>query len=381
MQTKKKKKIAILKNNLVSQGGLEKYTFRLASYFQKKGLDVTLITTSDLKDLPFRVARLDNSSYFPSRRIKKFNQATCSYIKNNSFDLIFGMDRTTQQTHYRAGNGVHAHYLQQRKQLEPFLKRFSFSFNPLHRTLLNIEKQAYESKGLKVLFTNSHMVRKEVSKYYLVPPQKIQVVHNGVQWHEYAQAFNCWPQKQSFFKEKLGLSPTSYQFLFVGNGFERKGLVFIMQAMAKMKDMDFQLCVLGKDKYFHQFIKLRDKLGLKEKVIFFGPRSDVVHFYQIADACLVPSLYDPFANVTVEALAMGVFVISSIYNGGHEILNPQNGLIIENLFDIESIRQVMMEACNRRKTERSAYLIRQSVKHLDFSIQLEKIANMTLSSL
>ncbi len=54
-------------------------------------------------------------------------------------------------------------------------------------------------------------------------------------------------------------------------------------------------------------------------------------FYQLADALAIPSFYDPFANVTVEALAMGLFVVSSRSNGGFEILDPSKGIIIENL--------------------------------------------------
>ena len=65
---------------------------------------------------------------------------------------------------------------------------------------------------------------------------------------------------------------------------------------------------------------LAAKLNIQRRVTFFGPQKEIRPFYQFADALVIPSFYDPFANVTVEALAMGLFVVSSKSNGGHEIL-------------------------------------------------------------
>ena len=68
------------------------------------------------------------------------------------------MDRNSRQTHIRAGNGVHKAYLEIRKKESSFLKKASFVLNPLHRSILTLEKKAFESKELKVLFVNSNMV-------------------------------------------------------------------------------------------------------------------------------------------------------------------------------------------------------------------------------
>jgi len=114
-------------------------------------------------------------------------------------------------------------------------------------------------------------------------------------------------------------------------------------------------------------------LGLKDKVRFFGSQDEMRPFYQYADALVIPSFYDPFANVTIEALAMGLFVISSKHNGGHEILNKQNGIVIENLLDVDAFAASLHVALQHKKTEKSADLARQSVKHLDFSAQLAKL--------
>jgi glycosyltransferase involved in cell wall biosynthesis len=93
---------------------------------------------------------------------------------------------------------------------------------------------------------------------------------------------------------------------------------------------------------------------------------------------VIPSLYDPFANVMVEALAMGLSVVSSTANGGCEVLSAQTGLCIEQLFDPHSVAGVLLQALSRPKTKISAQMRRDSVKHLNFAQQLELIVNATL---
>ena len=122
-----------------------------------------------------------------------------------------------------------------------------------------------------------------------------------------------------------------------------------------------------------QYLAKVVQLNLTENVHFFGPSQEIRRFYQLADCLVIPSFYDPFANVTVEALAMGLFVVSSKNNGGHEILNAQNGAVIDDLLSEDAMVAALETALNNRKTENSSHMIRESVKHLDFSNQLRTL--------
>ena len=101
----------------------------------------------------------------------------------------------------------------------------------------------------------------------------------------------------------------------------------------------------------------------------------------MADCLVIPSIYDPFANVTVEALAMGLFTLSSKQNGGHEILDIHNGDVIRDLYDPADFARTLTQAMTHPKTQESAARIRQSVQHLDFSHQLRLITQTTLDSI
>ncbi|MCP5469210.1 MAG: glycosyltransferase family 4 protein [Chlamydiales bacterium] len=351
------KKVILLKSNIAARGGLEGYTRHLGAAFAKSGHSVTLLTTGEVPALPFEVHSLCNTTKLSLLHHLRFDALTRKWLKeNSSYDIIFGMERNCFQTHYRAGSGVHAAYLKKRALVEPTWKRFSFSLNPLHLNLLRLEKEAFEHPNLQKLFTNSHMVREEVLEHYRVDESRLCVVPNGVDW-EGSEIEVRDPQKP-------------LHFLFVGNGYKRKGLLYLFEGLANLKEM-YTLTVVGKDKNLSYFKFMAEKLGLN--VHFAGPQSNLSPFYAAADAVVIPSLYDPFANVTLEALARGIFVVTSKMNGGKEVLTEQSGVIIENLTDPTSVQSALLTAFAHPKTEKRACAIRESVRHLDFSHQLTAI--------
>ncbi len=217
------------------------------------------------------------------------------------------------------------------------------------------------------------MVKGELLHYYGVDPTNICVIHNGVEWEEMQSDFAAWPERRAENARMCDLDPSLFHFLFIGNGYARKGLQQLLFALAQLKERGFHLSVLGRESHLGHYRALAARLNLAKRVTFFGPRLDVRKFYQLADLLLIPSLYDPFANVTVEGLAMGLFVLSSKSNGGHEILNEENGALIPDLFDRDSFAETLRSALEHRKTEARATAIRHSVRHLDFSLQLRTL--------
>ena len=372
-------RVAILKNNLKSKGGLEKYTFRIANAFTQRGIDVDILSADEMEKDPksplIRTVKLPIQRTLKFRKLEEFDDSIRNHLAKTKYDIVFGMDRTSHQTHLRAGNGVHAAFLKRRMMMDPLYKRLSIPFNPIHRTILNLEKSGFESPTLETLFCNSNMVKEEVLSHYNVAPEKIQVVHNGVEWHEKEKDFSNWIENKNRLLTQLKLDPNVYHFLFCGHSYKRKGLAPLLEALATLPRKDFHLSVIGKEKHMYVFEALVNKLKLKNKVRFFGEQTNTTPFYQIADSIVIPSFYDPFANVTLEALAMGVYVVSSEFNGGKEILEDTNGVVIPDLLDKESFRETLLEAMDNPKTWIRSQNIRESVKYLEFSNQLRKILN------
>jgi UDP-glucose:(heptosyl)LPS alpha-1,3-glucosyltransferase len=295
------------------------------------------------------------------------------WLKQNPDGIVFGMDRHKAQTHLRAGNGVHAAYLKSRILAEGRAKYWMCLANPLHRKILRLEKQAFESQGLRKIFTNSHMVKREILDRFAIDPAKIEVIHNGVEWHEMGVDFeNAWEEKPRLCWQ-LGLDPNHFHLLFIGNGYLRKGLISLLNGMACLKQKELHLCVVGNDRKQAQYERLVNNLGLTRQVRFFGHQPQVRPFYQFADALAIPSFYDPFANVTVEALAMGLFVLSSHYNGGSEVLTNKTGTCVDDLKSPSGMAEALQRTLSNAKSKTSALERRQSVQHLDYSGQMKRL--------
>lgn len=375
------KKVALMISEGAKQGGLQKYALRVAHAFAEKGCEVTFLTLGEIPSVPqssVRFVSVGPRLPLSVLNLWSYDRACQRYLERYPVDIAFGFDRTRFQTHLRAGNGVHAAYLERRSLTDSFLKRFSFQVNPLHQSILHFERKAFESRDLQTLFTNSYMVRQEILKHYRTDPDKIEVVHNGVEWQAWQQAFDQWKEVRQELLDTLQLPSSAFYFLFVGHGYQRKGLHFLLKGLQALASQEAHLFVIGRDSHPGEAKDLATKLGLRERVHFLGERRDVLKFYQAADAAVIPSLYDPFANVTVEALAMGLFTLSSRYNGGAEVLSPLNGALIEELTDPASVAQALALAMNQPKRQETALQIRESIRHLDFSHQLQRVVEKTL---
>lgn len=376
-----KQRVTLLKSNLSAGGGLEKYTLYIAQVFYKLGCEVVLLTSGKELSHPFlegvEVHYFKKKKNFSFQKLLAFDTACRNFLLAHPSDIVFGLDRNSFQTHYRAGNGCHAAFLKQRGRQSSFIKRLSFFINPLHRTLLNFEKATYENKDTQI-FANSNMVKEEILTHYAAFEENIHVVHNGVEWEAFEPAFSIWPEIRQERLKEYGLDPDAYQFLFAGHGFHRKGLKPLLRALKRLDKYEVQLSVVGKDKDIKEFQSLVSALSLDKKVKFFGKIESVTPFYQMADALVLPTLYDPFANVTLEAAAMGLYILTSKNNGATEILDPSNSSIIEDPLSPLSIEKALVQALEHRKTFPSSENIRNSVQPYNFSTQLDKLASLIL---
>jgi UDP-glucose:(heptosyl)LPS alpha-1,3-glucosyltransferase len=375
-----KKQVVILKSSLNNNGGLEKNARHIAKAFLDNGYKVKILTTgyenknSEFEIISFKTP-LINLSY---KKILQFDRKCDFYLNRHPSDIIFGMDRNSHQTHIRAGNGVHRAYLEMRKLNSKFLKRISFSFNPLHQTILNIEKKAFESPKLKTLFVNSYMIKNEILKYFSTDDKKIKVIHNGVQWEGFKQFFYESFEKKKTLCNHFKIPLDSIKLFFAGNGYERKGLKNLLKALSFFQKENLYLFIAGKDKNFTYYKKYVSKLKINNKVHFLGPLADLVSFYQLCDVFVLPTFYDPFANVILEALSMGLFVITTKNNGASEIINQNQGITLQNPFDIDEIKNAISHVLDKAKTKASSQKIRDSVARYDYHKQLKKLLDACL---
>ena len=136
--------------------------------------------------------------------------------------------------------------------------------------------------------------------------------------------------------------------------FERKGLGQAIRALALVNDPKLILVVGGKQDPA-KYRRLAASLGVAERVIFAGPVDRPADFYQAADFFVLPTFFDPCSLVVLEALAMGLPVISTSRNGACEIMTDGvHGRVLDDPEDLVGLAGAMRQMLDPEHRAKSA---------------------------
>jgi len=316
-------RIAIVRKKYTFHGGSEGYSEGLVRELSKGGHEVHLFAikwtdggapgihfhripvigfTSFLRDLSFAIA-----SFFIIKKRKGY------------FDIIQSHDKTLCQDIYRAGDGCHIEWLKRRWRREGPAGRLSILLNPYHWLILAIERIIFKAHRFKVIVAISEMVKGDIIENYGVDPSLIRVIYNGVDLERFT------PSNKGRFRRKIrqrySIDENEFVVLFVGSGFKRKGLRSLIEAI-KVLQRPVTLMVIGRGSVRH--------VPGSQRLIFCGPQRDVHEYYAAADIFAFPTMYEPFGNVHLEALASGLPVITTRQAGAAEIIEDgRQGFVIE----------------------------------------------------
>ncbi len=168
---------------------------------------------------------------------------------------------------YRAGDGCHREWLARRAPYLSSPARAAQNFSLFHQVMLSIERGLFADPGLQRVIANSQQVREDIIRLYGVDPARLRVIYNGLD----RQRFHPLdPGAAAALRRRLGAPEDGPVVLFVGSGFERKGLPYLFQAFGRLNDKTSQLWVVGKGDValYRQAAK---GLGVADRVKFWGP--------------------------------------------------------------------------------------------------------------
>lgn len=323
-------RLFFIKKRFAVHGGAENY-LNLIIESLRSGHEIHLLANewAPASGIHFHRVTSGNLSSFAS--VLSFNRNACRLLRTMNPDCTISFERTTCQDIYRAGEGCHAEWLKIRKDTESMLKRLSFSINPLHLSLLKIEKELF--RRTRHIVANSMMVRENIIRHYDVPEERISLIYNGVDLRRFRPENRN--NRRLEVKKRFSIPDDAILLLFVGSGFKRKGLATLMEALSvlRQKRKEIYLIAAGRDNPDY-YKKLAADYRISETVRFIGVQPDIENFYAASDIFVLPTLYDPFSNATLEAMASGRPVITTKNNGASELIsNGQEGYILNRLFD------------------------------------------------
>ena len=204
--------------------------------------------------------------------------------------------------------------------------RFRLAVSIRHRLALWHERRALEGPGAFVV--PSEQARADLIDAYGPSGESVVVIPNGVDLDRFH------PKTRTLFfgeeRDALGIGPEELVLLFVGSDLWRKGLDRVLPAFARLAPRfeELRLLVLGDDARRSRFEAEAEKLGVRGRVAFLPAHPAPEKLYAASDVLILPTRHDPFANVTLEALACGVPVITSPSNGAGSTLGASESLVV-----------------------------------------------------
>lgn len=177
----------------------------------------------------------------------------------------------------------------------------------------------------------SQETRNDVLRLFQVAPEKVHVIHNGIDLAQYRA------QTSTEALTKRGVDPARPFVLFVGRITRQKGIIHLVNAIPHIDpSLQVVLCAGAPDtKEIGQ--EMQERVAAvsanRKGVIWIQemlPREEVIQFYSQAAVFCCPSVYEPFGIINLEAMACETAVVASAVGGIPEVVMPnETGLLVD----------------------------------------------------
>jgi UDP-glucose:(heptosyl)LPS alpha-1,3-glucosyltransferase len=357
---------------LPARGGCETYIADLARRLVADGHEVHLYACRwDEAALP----KAMHYHALPAPRGPRFLRpwrfnATCQDALHKArHQVSVGFDKTWGQDLLFPQGGLHVasaeHNL--RKYRDPMLRGLASLVKAVdlaHWSYSRLERRQYLGSDQPLIVVNSHMVQRHFEEHYGIHPETLRVVPSAIDPGRFSE--DDRPRCRQECRESWGIGPDETVALFVAMNYRLKGLEPLLHAMRRLVEKPVRLLVVGNART-RGYERLARRLEIDQRVSFLGPNRDVKNCYFAADFLVHPTFYDPCSLVVLEALACGLPVITSRYNGASELLRPlREGYVIGDPHDHDELAWCMAQFLDPIRRGAFAQAARQTAAQWTF---------------
>lgn len=309
-----------------------------------------------------------------------FGRRCLQAMSQSHHDVTLGFDKTWGQDVLYPQGGLHAasseHNL--RKHSSPVLRHLSRVikwFDIAHWSYSLLERRQYVGNVPSLVVVNSHMVREHFMRYYHIPPGQLHVVRSSIDPQRFPEQDRLKCRLQ--YREQVGIAPNEVVGLFAAMNYRLKGLEPLLYATQRLLARPefvgnapaFRLMVVGHPKA-QAYIRLANRLGISDAVRFVGYCSEMRTAYFAADFLVHPTFYDPCSLVVLEALACGLPIITTRYNGASELLHPappqQEGYVLRDPHDHQEMSWCLAQMLDAGRRQAFAQAARRTAAQWTF---------------
>ncbi len=359
------------------KGGAERYTLQIAHALAGRGHQVSLLATTHAEPVAgVNPVVLQAGGRTKTARYLGFLKRLDEFLAEHPCDIVHAMlpVRRCDLYHPHAGLATEALAKGHLKHANTLVRGLSWLCNQANsrrRAYAATETEMLKEPDAPGILCLSEYVKAAVRRRFFLPEHKLHTLFNAVDLDVFAPGGD--PSVRGTLRERFGIGSQEPVGLMVAQDFARKGLAEVIQAMAQLPRNSMRLLVIGKDdpaRYRRQ-AKLA---GLQDAVVFAGPTSDVRPFYRAADFMVMPTRHDPCSLVVLEALAMGVPVISTRFNGACEIMTDgTHGCVLADPGDISTLASAMRGMLDPQQREKMSGACLALRLRLDFNSHIDQL--------
>ncbi len=326
-------KIALIRSAIHRQGGVERYVWMLAGELARRGHEVHLIARrcEELPHPSVKFHRVDVRAPFSFMKVLQFASRAAQIVGRGGFDVVHSCDRILGCDIYRTGEGVHREWLEVSARYLPGWRAALKRLDPLHSVLCKIEKYLIQEGGARRVTAISRKGAEEIERHFGVGG--VPVIYNGVDPEEFRPPAEG---EREAARAEMGAPAEAFIVLYVGSGFFRKGLRYLIEGFSRLEGPEGRppwLIAAGRGNP-RPYMRQAEALGVSGRVRLVGSAIPAPRLYRGADVFVLPTLYEPFGNVCLEALASGLPCVFSSRSGGAEIVaDGESALILPDPTD------------------------------------------------
>ena len=353
-------KIAILLDKFLPSRGGERYFSFLAGDLAEKGHEVHIFATKveEADGLPYHVHLISVTEHPRSLRTLSLWLNSARILGALEFDIIHGVAQSRAVNVLNPHGGVEQAYL--RQEFASISNPYYYVYKLLKRYLsirhyleVGLQRRLYRAGNIKKVIAISTMIKQDIMAFYGFPEERIAVVFNSVDLDRFH------PRNRALWRERkraeLGIKEKALLLLFGGNNFRLKGLETLIRALALLirdfPQQEIHVLVAGRGRP-GRFRRLSKRLGVSREVSFLGPVTGMEAYYGASDIYVHPTFYDSCSLTVLEALASGLPVVTSRFNGASDaIISDVGGRVIDDPADAyELSRAIAFFVDEKRRT-------------------------------
>ena len=349
-----------------ARGGAERYTIDLFEGLRKRGHEVALVASTVAGEGDGRVKVPAHGATRVGRYLS-FLDALDRHLEEGRYAVVHAMLPVRRCDVYHPHAGIAAEAVSGSNRLKLLA-------NPRRIAFANVERELLNGPKPPVVLCLSEYVKRTVVEHYPLSADRLVTLFNAIDLEKFDPAAR--PDAGLAVRQRFGIGSEKIVALIIAQDFARKGLREAIVAMSQTRDERLVLLVVGKEDPA-PYRRVAEDNGVARQVIFAGATTDPYSFYRAADFFLLPTRHDPCSLVVLEALAMGLPVISTVFNGACELMqDAKHGFVLREQEDVESLALAMralLDDTRRREMRHACVALRPTLAfehHLDRLIEV-----------